>query len=129
MTALDIAFLTAYSTSTVFVLAFVAYLLRTAGRPRPHDPEAVDRLIEEERSRRAIAEVSPKAVQDDRVDQYRYLVTKSADETSADGAIDQTPQEYDLDAAAAALGDVCRRFNIELRGTPTGVQMVRRQKC
>tara|TARA_R110002020_G_scaffold37651_2_gene113532 strand:+ start:2339 stop:2593 length:255 start_codon:yes stop_codon:yes gene_type:complete len=45
MTSFEVAFISIYITSAVFGLAFVAFVLKTSVRDRPHDPEAVDRLI------------------------------------------------------------------------------------
>ncbi|MDT0682313.1 hypothetical protein RM543_06430 [Roseicyclus sp. F158] len=45
ITSFEIAFLLVYFVATVLGLVFIAYVLRTYVRDRPHDPEAVDRLI------------------------------------------------------------------------------------
>ncbi|MDT0683100.1 hypothetical protein RM543_10415 [Roseicyclus sp. F158] len=129
MTAFEIAFVTAYLASAVTGLAFVAYTLRTAVRPRPHDPEAVDRLIAKVRSPRAIAMPSFNDRWDERDHQDRHTGKRPATEAAgAENDAGRTPQEFDLEAAAVALDDVCRQFNVELLGTPSGVRILPKQR-
>ncbi|MGB3794717.1 MAG: hypothetical protein WA957_00230 [Alteraurantiacibacter sp.] len=128
MTNFDIAFLTVYLVLTAAGFIFIAYILRTAVRPRPHDAGAVDRLIARARRHREIVAASPQVDEDGRVHLDRSPAKRPRPERAlAEIDVNSTPPKFDLDAAAAALNDVCRRFNVELRGTPSGVEIVPKQ--
>ena len=126
MTTFDVAFMTASVALTAAGLAFTAYVVRTGVRPRPHDPEAVDRFIETGRRYRVATGSSVRPDPNDRVHHGDPHVEKPGPqrETATDG----TAQEFDLDAAVAAIDEVCRQFNFELRSAPSGIWMIPRQQ-